>query len=211
MFKRIKLKKISLNNYKILILKIKKKIINDLLNSLKRIILSSIGGYGIKYYKLKGLKHQYCYIDGIIEDALEISLNLKKIIFKLNNIKNINIILIKKGPCDLDSSEFNVNNFCKVLNPGIKILTISSNINVKIEIKVTKGVGYNSNLEYKKFTQNNKIFIDTIFSPVISLNSTVRKNNAMISIETNGTISPFNVFIKAIKIFLNQFNFIKYL
>ena len=51
-------------------------------NTLRRILLSSIEGYAINYVAIKGVKHEFDVIDGVVEDMVDIILNLKRLRFK---------------------------------------------------------------------------------------------------------------------------------
>jgi len=53
-------------------------------NALRRILLSSLVGGAVFAIKIKGVKHEFDTIDGIKEDAIEIILNIKKLILKIH-------------------------------------------------------------------------------------------------------------------------------
>ncbi len=58
-------------------------------NSLRRVLISYLEGYAIYYIMINGVKHEFSYIDGVIENLTEIILNLKQIRFKLKSISII--------------------------------------------------------------------------------------------------------------------------
>ncbi|HYU65074.1 MAG TPA: DNA-directed RNA polymerase subunit alpha, partial [Candidatus Paceibacterota bacterium] len=51
-------------------------------NSMRRILLSSLGGAAVTSIKIRGVDHQFSSIAGIMEDVIEVILNVKKIRFK---------------------------------------------------------------------------------------------------------------------------------
>jgi len=51
-------------------------------NTFRRVLLSSLEGTAITQVKIKGASHEFSTIPGILEDAITIILNLKKIRFK---------------------------------------------------------------------------------------------------------------------------------
>ena len=53
-------------------------------NALRRVLLSSIEGAAITAVKIEGVLHEFQSIQGVVEDATDIILNLKQIPFKLN-------------------------------------------------------------------------------------------------------------------------------
>ncbi|MGX7589528.1 hypothetical protein [Candidatus Vidania fulgoroideorum] len=201
--KKFKYKKLSRISYKFLILNINKYLINDIGNIIRRIIISSIFGYKIEYFKIKKLKHQFCYINGILEDVLEISLNLKKIFFKLK-VKKIKIKIIKKGPCYFTSKDFYIKNLCFIYN-YIKICKINNNSIFIFYFKIIKGIGY---LKISK-KKSNKIYLNDFFSPILKVNYKKKKNNNLeFYIKTNGTINPKCVFFYSIKYLLKNFKYV---
>ena len=51
-------------------------------NSLRRVLLSSIEGVAITAIKIKGADHEFCCLDGMVEDVTDIILNLKKVLLR---------------------------------------------------------------------------------------------------------------------------------
>src|SRR5438477_12383817 len=54
-------------------------------NSLRRVLLSSIEGAAITAVKIEGVDHEFSPIPGVVEDATDIILNLKRVPFKIMN------------------------------------------------------------------------------------------------------------------------------
>ena len=68
-------------------------------NSFRRVLLSSLTGAAITAIKVDGILHEFTTVPGIVEDATEIILNLKKIRMKIilkapfkDNIAGLNIL-----------------------------------------------------------------------------------------------------------------------
>src|SRR5213083_1327239 len=53
-------------------------------NCLRRALLSSIEGAAITAVKIEGVLHEFSSIQGVVEDATDIILNLKQVPFKLH-------------------------------------------------------------------------------------------------------------------------------
>ena len=66
-------------------------------NSLRRIILSSLPGASITAIKIEGVSHEFSTLDGVMEDAVQIILNLKKIRFKMHSDEPVKVSLKFKG------------------------------------------------------------------------------------------------------------------
>src|SRR5580704_13014433 len=54
-------------------------------NSLRRSLLSSVEGAAITAVKIEGVLHEFSSIPGVVEDATDIILNLKRVPFKLHS------------------------------------------------------------------------------------------------------------------------------
>ena len=55
-------------------------------NCLRRALLSSVEGAAITAVKIEGVLHEFSSIPGVVEDATDIILNLKRIPFKLHGV-----------------------------------------------------------------------------------------------------------------------------
>ena len=51
-------------------------------NSLRRILLSSLEGSAITQIRIQGAQHEFTTIDGVVEDATDIVLNIKSLVVK---------------------------------------------------------------------------------------------------------------------------------
>ncbi|MGX7589390.1 hypothetical protein [Candidatus Vidania fulgoroideorum] len=186
-------------------------------NTFRRILLSSIKGFALVSIMIKNLRHQYDYIDGVCEDAMEISLNLKNVVIKLINCKRIKISVCKTGPCFLKASDLSIKGFTIIINPNYKICKINKGFKLVMNMDFRTGIGYVNYLENKfyfnKKNIKNKIFIDNCFSPVLKANyKTLKKNDSeklILYIETNGSVNSFDVFFESCNVFYNQFKFFK--
>ncbi|MDH3005093.1 MAG: DNA-directed RNA polymerase subunit alpha [Candidatus Shikimatogenerans sp. JK-2022] len=189
-------------------------------NTLRRILLSSLYGYSVSYFKIKGILHEYSTIKGIIEDVTEIILNLKQIRFKLNK-KNLNIekekINIKINNKKTKIYAGDIESFSKyfeIINKKLVICNKDESVNFNIKLIVDKGKGYLPSEKKKKY--KNFIPIDSIYTPIKNVSFKVinyyekkikyNKEILNLNIITDGTISPIKSLIKSSKILINIFN-----
>ena len=144
-------------------------------NSLRRVLLSAIPGFAVTKIKINDITHEYQVIDGVVEDAIEVILNLKLLRVKiLNDDEKVTLVLTKSVDGDIFASDFETNGKVQIINPELFICSLDKNSNITIEIEITRGIGYLSN-EQIKFADNANpfdIFVDALFSPVsnVSLN-----------------------------------------
>jgi DNA-directed RNA polymerase subunit alpha len=66
-------------------------------NSLRRVILSSLGGAAVTAVKIDGVAHEFSTIEGVKEDVVEIILNLKKLRFRVFSDEPQFLILTASG------------------------------------------------------------------------------------------------------------------
>ena len=69
-------------------------------NAMRRVLLSSIEGAAITAVKIEGVQHEFSPVEGVVEDATDIILNLKQVPFKLHGdeTKMLYIRVDKPGP-----------------------------------------------------------------------------------------------------------------
>src|SRR3546814_1196412 len=66
-------------------------------NALRRVLLSSIPGFAITEVEIDGVMHEYCTIEGLKEDVLEVLLHLKDVAIRMGNGESYTLPLAKYG------------------------------------------------------------------------------------------------------------------
>jgi DNA-directed RNA polymerase subunit alpha len=183
-------------------------------NSLRRIILSSLPGASITSIKIDGVSHEFQALEGIKEDVIVMILNLKKIRFKMISDEPQKVILSIKGPKEVIAKDIKTGGQVEILNPELHIVEVTGKVNLNIEMKIEKGLGFVS----KEILQKEKvdigtITVDGIFTPIRRVSYEVENmrvgdntnyNRLRILIETDGTLTPREAFLKSIEIMINQ-------
>ena len=67
-------------------------------NALRRVLLSSLPGSAVEYFKIKGVQHEFSTVEGIKEDVVEVMLNLKQLSVRIFSDELVTLNLVKKGP-----------------------------------------------------------------------------------------------------------------
>ena len=185
-------------------------------NSLRRVLLSSIAGAAITSFKVDGASHEFTTLPGVKEDIVEIILNLKGVRFRIFSDEPQTIKLSKKGSGPVTAKDITVNSDVEIVNPTHVIANIDgSSASLGMEIVVEKGRGYRAVEESgSKKVISDMIAIDSIFSPVLRVRYKVENTRVgqmtdldklIISVETDGTISPRDAFEEAAAILVNQY------
>ncbi|MGX7583157.1 hypothetical protein ACWNX6_00825 [Candidatus Vidania fulgoroideorum] len=199
----LKIKKIKIlkeNKIKVFFKKIENVFLPNVLNIFRRASISKQEGFSPIWIKINKIKHEFEDIRGTEEDMVELIMNIKGLIFKLNNCNSITIMLKKKGLCYLKGSDFNINGFCSVIN-GDSILTkIKKNVVINMKIKISKS--RNKNLYYypEKKSFDGKIFINSMVSTISRFNFKIKDSGeSLITIKTNKTVHPLFFFMNLYK------------
>jgi DNA-directed RNA polymerase subunit alpha len=138
-------------------------------NSLRRVLLSSIPGCAVTKIKINDLTHEYQTIDGVVEDAIEVILNLKALRANIITDDNsVTLSLHKNVAGDITVNDFESNAKVSLINPDLYVCSLDKDADLTIEVEITKGTGYLS-VEQIKFANNPNpydIYVDALFSPV---------------------------------------------
>jgi DNA-directed RNA polymerase subunit alpha len=168
------LTKTSGNNYQLVVEPLAPGYGYTLGNSLRRIFLSQIPGFAVTKIKINDLTHEYQPINGVVEDALDVILNIKQVRCRILNTDDKIILTLKKtGACDVTAGDFvgDKNKF-QIVNPELYICTLDKDANLEIEVEISRGIGYLP-VERVNLVDNinpNNILVDALFSPVTNVN-----------------------------------------
>lgn len=188
---------------------------NTLGNSLRRVLLSSLAGSAITSVRFDGASHEFTTLPGVKEDIVDIILNLKGIVFKVYS-KEPQVLRIKKsGKGQITASDIEKNAEVEIVNPECVIATLDDKGEFSAEVVVEVGRGYRTVEENGgSRTSTDQIAIDALFSPVTRVRYKVENTRVgqvtdldklIITIETDGSISPSDAFEEAAAILVNQY------
>ncbi len=183
-------------------------------NSLRRIILSSLPGDSIVSIKIDGVSHEFQTMDGIKEDVIVMILNLKKVRFRMTNDEPQTVTLSVKGPKQVTGRDIKTSGQVEVLNPDQHIAHVTGKVNLDIELRIERGLGFISKeLFHKEKVDVGTITVDAIFTPIRRVSYEVENmrvgdktnhNRLRIAIETDGTLTPREALTQSIEIMINQ-------
>lgn len=183
-------------------------------NSLRRIILSSLPGASVTSIKIDGVSHEFQTIDGIKEDVIIMILNLKKVRFKMLSDEPQVVSISIKGPKEVLAGDIKTGGQVEILNPDLHIAEVTGKVNLSIEMKIEKGLGFIAKEIFQKEKVDiGTIAVDAIFTPIrrvayevenMRVGDNTNHNRLRISIETDGTLTPREALSKSIEIMINQ-------
>ena len=187
-------------------------------NALRRVLLSSLGGFAITSIKITGVEHEFTTVEGVVQDVTEIILNLKQVRFKqqIDSVESetATLTVSKSGTVTAADVASSLSNF-QVLNPEQLICELDKKVKFEMEFTISKGRGYvpaeeNVNEEASVGT----IAIDSIFTPIKNVNYNVENyrvgqktdfEKLNFNITTDGSIDPKQALTEASKILIQHF------
>lgn len=187
-------------------------------NAFRRVLLSSLPGAAVTGVKIKGVQHEFSTIPYVAEDIVQIILNLKQIRFKMSvTDKPVNLTLKAKGEKEVKAKDIKEVSGVEIVNKDVHLATLTNKkAELEMEIEVESGLGYLPTEQQKKGKlEISKIAVDAIFSPVRKVNSSIENmrvggktnyDRLRIDIETDGTITPKEAFLKAAQILVDNFS-----
>ena len=173
-------------------------------NSLRRVLLSSLPGAAAVAVSINGIEHEFSTVPGVREDVTEIILNLKKVVFTINEeedkkgifnvderiyestveitnpVENNEEICIKAKDINLNfvevlpDAESGYQPQVKVVNEEEHIATLAPGAKVVMTIRIRKGVGYVNADENKVFCKDGNSRIIGLI-PIDSIFTPVKK------------------------------------
>ncbi|MGC9031539.1 MAG: DNA-directed RNA polymerase subunit alpha, partial [Minisyncoccia bacterium] len=188
-------------------------------NTLRRVLLSSLEGCAITSFKIKGVSHEFTTLPGVLEDVVIISLNLKKLRFKMQDDEPQIITLSVKGKGKVTGKDIKTTPQIEVVNKDQLIATLTDEkARLEMEIKVEKGVGYLPiEMREEKTKVIGEIPIDAIFTPIKKVSYKIENvrvgkrtdfEKLILSIETDGTLNPKEAYAKSLNIIIEQFSYL---
>lgn len=189
---------------------------NTLGNSLRRVLLSSIRGGAIVAFRVEGASHEFTTIKGVKEDVVDIMLNLKNVCLKVHTDEPIELRLEKKGDGVVAAADIKTTADVEIVNPDQVIATIDDpKATVVMDLVVESGRGYRTIEESSKDRlHSDMIALDAVFSPVLRVRYKVdptrvgqetNLDKLRLTVDTNGAMSPRDVFEEAAAILVNQY------
>lgn len=185
-------------------------------NNMRRVMLSSLKGYALTSIKIESAGHEFTTLEGVMEDIVELTLNIKQMRFLLHDEGPFTINLAVTGEREVTGKDFSLPSQVELMTPDIHIATLTSKkARLSIEATVESGRGYVPvEARSKDKVEVGTIALDAAFSPVRHVNYEVKNMRVgdrtdyhllRFVIETDGSISPRDAFMSAAEILTDQF------
>src|SRR5437660_13374 len=169
-------------------------------NSLRRALLSSIEGAAITAVKIEGVEHEFSSINGVVEDATDVILNLKQVPFKLHGNESKTLTISKEGPGEVTAGDIEADADVEVLDSTVHIATLSAGGALSIEMRLKRGRGYvSADRNFDEDLSLGYIPVDSVHTPVRKVNYNVEAarlgqntefDKLTIEVWTDGSVKP---------------------
>ena len=189
---------------------------NTLGNSMRRVLLSSIKGAAIVAFRVEGATHEFTTLPGVKEDVVDIMLNLKNVRVIVHTDEPVELRLEKKGAGTVTAGDIKTTADVEIVNPEQVIATIDDpKKSIVMDIVVETGRGYRTIEDSSRSrVHSDMIALDAVFSPVLRVRYKVDSTRVgqetnldklLLTVDTNGAISPSEAFEEASAILVNQY------
>ncbi len=169
-------------------------------NSLRRALLSSIEGAAITAVRIEGVLHEFSSIPGVVEDATDIILNLKRVPFQLHTGEVKTLRISRTEPGIVKSIDIETDEDIDVLDDDIHLATVSEGGSLNIELRLKKGRGYvSADRNFDDDLPVGYIPVDSVHSPITKVNFLVEAarlgqdtdyDKLLMEVWTNGSVTP---------------------
>ena len=169
-------------------------------NTLRRTLLARIPGAAITTVQIEGVQHEFSTIPGVIEDIVDIILNLKQVVLRMEATEPAQIMYLSaKGAGEVTAGDIKTPAGVEIVNPDLHIATLSSTGRLEIELTVERGVGYRTADKNQVTEVIGIIPIDSIFSPVRKVTYRVEPTQVgqmtnfdrlVLDVETDASLEP---------------------
>jgi DNA-directed RNA polymerase subunit alpha len=170
-------------------------------NSLRRVLLSSLGGAAITSVRIEGVAHEFSTVPGVKEDVTDIVLNLKDLVVRMHtDADEVEAPLVATGPGEVKAKDIDLPSGIEILNPDAPIATLEKKTKLEVYLTIGRGRGYSPAEENKSDDQPIGVIpIDSIFSPIRRASYAVSAarvgqrtdfDKLELDLETDGSIEP---------------------
>lgn len=184
-----------------------------LAHPIRRLLMSSSVGYSVIAVHIEDAAHEFDAVRGMLEDISMFIINLKKMIFKINNGEDRIEVKYTFNSKQTIIGEDLSNDDLTVINGDSYLATINDDFGLTFSIIIQRGIGYVSSEEIRDMVSKEYIPIDAFFSPVRKVTYEIEKmlvednpnfEKVVFTVETNGQIAPIDAFKESVAIMYEQ-------
>lgn len=185
-------------------------------NTLRRILLGGIEGSAVTSVIIAGVNNEFSALPGVVEDVMQVVLNIKEVVIRNTTGQSGKMHLTVKGPKVATVADIVADEHLELINKEHVLANVAADGILEIEFFVESGRGYQIAqwpLE-KALQEDNRIYLDAMFSPVRKVTFDVQKTRVgqiidydklVLTVHTDGTETPVDVVNYAVSVIRSQF------
>lgn len=184
-------------------------------NALRRVLLGAVEGSAVTSVVIKGVNNEFSPIQGVVEDAMQVVLNIKGIVIRNKTGRPGTMKLTLKGQAVAKVAHIVADDHLELVNKEHVIANISADGELDITFFVESGRGYRAAQwpEDKAYQDDGRIYLDAMFSPIARVMVDVEKTRVggdidydklIMRVYTNGAETPIDVMHYAVSVLRTQ-------
>lgn len=209
---------LGINAYKIVLEPFERGYGYTLGAALRRILLSSMPGVAPVELSIQGVQHEYSTNDALKEDIVDVVLNIKDLSFEMHGRNEATVTLKKSEQGPVTGADFDLPEGIMLANPELVIAHLTDDKPLELSVKIKRGYGYEPVSSRRSAEDSSSkaigvIQLDASYSPVTKVHYDVENarvgnktnlDKLILTVETNGTISPDEIIRRAATILQHQ-------
>jgi DNA-directed RNA polymerase subunit alpha len=180
-------------------------------NSIRRVLLGGVEGSAVTSVIIEGVNNEFTVVPNVQEDTQQLLLNIKEIIVRNKDGVAGKMRLSAKGEAIVTAADIVADAHLEVVNKDHVIAHIAPGGSLNIEFFVEPGRGYRPAQwpENKQLQEDNRIYLDAMFSPIRLVSFDVEKTRVgkeidydklTLKITTDGSENPVDVLHYAVSV-----------
>lgn len=188
---------------------------NTLGNALRRALLGAVEGSAVTSVIINGVNNEFSSVPGVLEDAMQLVLNIKGIVVKNKTGLPGKMSLKVTGQAIATVADIKADDHLELINKDHVLASVADGSTLEIEFFVETGRGYRP-AQWpvgKALQEDNRIYIDAMFSPIRRVSYVIEKTRVgkeidydklTLSISTDGSENPVDVLHYAVSVLRTQ-------
>lgn len=184
-------------------------------NALRRILLGGIEGSAVTSVIIDGVNNEFSTLPGVVEDAMQVALNIKGIVIRNKSGHPAKMSLQVKGNAVATVKDIVADEHLELINKDHIIAQVAAGGVLNIDFFVETGRGYQV-AQWpigQALQEDNRIYLDAMFSPVLKVTFDVEKTRVgrtidydklIMMVTTDGTETPVDVVNYAVSVIRTQ-------
>jgi DNA-directed RNA polymerase subunit alpha len=184
-------------------------------NALRRVLLGGVEGSAVTSVIIKGVNNEFSSIPGVLEDTMQLILNIKQIVIRNKEGKAGKMNLKLKGSGVARVVDIKADEHLELVNPDHILGHVAEDGDLDIEFFVECGRGYRAAQwpSDKALQDDNRIYLDAMFSPIKKVTFDVEKTRVGGEIDydkltcriyTDGSENPVEMLHYAVSVLRTQ-------